>query len=144
MAEYAIVRGTERIRPTHHAEHLKRSLAMTDAEKLVREFAENVAAQTDAIRRGDPKTGNKYAKRYIRAFQGLRALGNEGRDALVPLMLEGRPDVRGMAAAFLLRHRPSEARRILQDLARGEGLVAFSAAETLKRWDEGAWELDPP
>jgi len=33
-------------------------LAMTQLEKLAREFAENVAAQTDAIRRGDPKTGN--------------------------------------------------------------------------------------
>jgi predicted ArsR family transcriptional regulator len=117
---------------------------MTRTEKLVREFAENVVAQTDAIRRGDPRTGNKYAKRYIRAFQALRALGDQGRDALVPLMLEGRDDVRGMAAAFLLRHRLSEAHRVLQDLARGEGFVAFSAAETLKRWNEGAWELDPP
>jgi predicted ArsR family transcriptional regulator len=117
---------------------------MTQLEKLVREFGENVAAQTDAIRRGDPKTGNKHAKRYIRAFQALRALGDQGRDALVPLMFESRDDVRGMAAAFLLRHRPDEARRVLQDLARGEGFVAFSATETLKRWEEGAWQLDPP
>jgi len=43
-------------------------VSATKIEKLVREFAENVAAQTDAIRRGDSKTGNKRAKRYIRAF----------------------------------------------------------------------------
>lgn len=116
---------------------------MTQLDKLVREFAENVAAQTDAIRRGDPKTGNKHAKRYLRAFEALRSHGDHGREALVPLMFEGRDDVRGMAAAFLLRHRPDEAGRVLQDLARGGGLAAFSAGETLKRWDEGTWALDP-
>lgn len=115
---------------------------MTRIEKLAREFAENVAAQTDAIRRGDARTGNKHAKRYIRAFEALRALGDEGRDALVPLMFEGRDDVRVMAAAFLLRHRHDEARCVLRDLARGEGLVALSATETLKRWDEKTWKLD--
>jgi Domain of unknown function (DUF2019) len=116
---------------------------MTQVEKLVREFAENVTAQTDSIRRGDPKTGNKHAKRYVRAFQALRRHGDQGREALVPLMFEGRDDVRGMAAAFLLRHRPDDARRVLQCLARGEGFTAFSAGETLKRWEEGTWALDP-
>ncbi len=116
---------------------------MTRAEKLVQRFAENVEAQTNAMRRGDATTGNKHAKRYIRAVRGLQALGDEGRDALVPLMSEGRDDVRAMAAAFLLRHRHDEACRVLRDLARGEGFVAFSAAETLNRWDEGTWQLDP-
>jgi len=117
---------------------------MTQIEKLVREFAVNVEAQTDAIRRGDPKAGNKHAKRYIRAFEELRELGDEGRDALVPLMSRGRDDVREMAAACLLRHRTDEARRVLQELAQGEGFVAFSAGEALKRWEEGSWQLDPP
>lgn len=115
---------------------------MTEIEKLVREFAENVAAQTDAIRRGDPKAGNRHAKLYIRAFQALRARGNEGREALCPLMFEGRDDVRVMAAAFLLRHRTDDARRVLEDIAGGEGLEALSAGEALQRWNEGAWALD--
>jgi hypothetical protein len=116
----------------------------TDLNALVEEFAEHVAKQTDAIWRGDPKTGNKHAKRYIRAFDALRALGDDGRDALVPLLSHARDDVRGMTAAFLLRHRHKEARRVLEELSRGEGFVAFSAGETLKRWEEKAWELDPP
>lgn len=116
---------------------------MTQLEKLVHEFATSVAAQTDAIGQGDAKTGNKHAKRYIRAFATLRSIGDEGRDALLPLMKEGRADVRGVAAAFLLRHRTAEARAVLQELAAGEGLVAFSAGETLKRWEEGTWALDP-
>jgi hypothetical protein len=48
-----------------------------------------------------------------------------------------------MAAAFLLRHRHEEARRVLEDLAHGEGFVAFEASEALKRWEEGTWQLDP-
>jgi hypothetical protein len=58
-------------------------------DALVQDFADNVAAQRDATRRGDSKTGNKYAKRYAASFQKLRALGDQGRDALVPLTLPG-------------------------------------------------------
>ena len=115
-----------------------------DVAKLVKEFSENVAAQTDAIWAGDARTGNKHAKRYIRAFERLRAIGDEGREALVPLMSkEHRPDVRTTAAAFLLRYRHDEARKVLQEIARGTGLVPFEAGEILKRWDEGVWQLDP-
>jgi hypothetical protein len=75
---------------------------MKDLAKLVKEFGDNVVAQTDAIRVGDARTGNKHAKRYIQAFETLRTFGGEGRDALVPLMTEEtRADVRSMAAAYL-------------------------------------------
>lgn len=116
---------------------------MMQLEKLVQEFAASVAAQTDAIRDGDAKRGNKHAKRYIKAFQELTSLGDDGRDALSLLMKEGRADVRGMAAAFLLRYRTDEARGVLKELAAEEGLAAFSARETLNRWEEGTWALDP-
>jgi hypothetical protein len=51
-----------------------RDPAVTRLEKSVRQF-ENVAAQTDALRRGDPKGGNMHAKRYIQAFNALASLG---------------------------------------------------------------------
>lgn len=116
---------------------------MTRIERLVREFAEGVAGQTDALGRGDVASGDRHAERYIRAFESLRAIGDEGRDALAPLMCDARNDVRVVAAAYLLRHRHDEARRVLQELARGRGFTAFRAQEALKRWDEGAWQLDP-
>ena len=112
-------------------------------DKLVLEVAENVVAQTDAIMRGDAKTGNKHAKRYIKALQALRGLGDAGRDALVPLMQHPRKDVCVTAAAFLLRHKHDEARRVLEEIATGRGLAAFEANETLKRWEEKTWQLDP-
>ena len=70
-------------------------------------------------------------------------MGDAGRDALVPLMSHAQPDVRSMAAAFLLRYRHAEARRVLEEIAAGKDLIAFEATETLKRWDEGTWQLDP-
>ena len=111
---------------------------------LVATFAANVAAQSDAIARGDAKTGNKHAKRYLHAFDALRELGDAGRDALVPLMFEGRDDVREMAAGFLLRYRHDDARRVLEELAVGKGLTAFAAGQVLERWAEGTWQMDPP
>ncbi len=116
---------------------------MTKLEKLAQEFAENVVAQTEAIRQGDAKTGNRHAKRRLRAFEVLRSFGDEGRGALLPLLEHARADVRGMAAAYLLRYRTAEARAVLEELASGKGLAAFGAGETLKRWEEGTWALDP-
>ena len=112
-------------------------------ERLVEEFARNVAAQTEAISRGDAKTGNKHAEKYIAAFKKLRAYGNDGRDALAILFTHPNMDVRTTAAAFLLRYRTAEAKSILEEAAKGKGLVAFESSEALKRWEEGTWALDP-
>lgn len=109
---------------------------------LVAKFAQHVAEQTDAIWRGDSETGNKHAKRYIAAFEKLRAMGDVGRDALALLLTHERMDVRVMAAAFLLRHRTSDALEVLRDASKGSGFVAFEASEALKRWEDGSWSLD--
>ena len=116
---------------------------MTELEKLVDAFAQNVAAQTDAIWRGDAKTGNKHAKRYIAAFERLRAHGNAGREALAVLFTHSRMDVRVSAAAYLLRYRTEEAKAILEAAAQGKGLVPFEASMVLKHWADGTWALDP-
>jgi hypothetical protein len=110
---------------------------------LVQEFANSVAAQAEAIAEGDPKTGNKFARRYIAAFSKLRARGDEGRDALASLFQDPRAEVRVMAAAYLLRHCGDKARAVLTAEAEGKGLTAFGAAQALKRWEEGTWALDP-
>lgn len=112
-------------------------------ERLVEEFAENVAAQTEAIKRGDAKSGNKHANRYISALKRLRVEGNAGRDALTVLFKHPRPDVRVAAAGFLLRYRTTEAKAVLEAAASGGGVAAISATMALKHWEEGTWSLDP-
>jgi hypothetical protein len=112
-------------------------------EELVEQFAQNVAAQTDAIWRGDAKTGNKHARKYDAAFEKLRAHGNAGRDALAVLFKHPRMDVRVMAAAMLLQYRTAGAKAVLEEAAKGEGLIPFGAQQALLRWEEGTWALDP-
>ncbi|MHA7630653.1 DUF2019 domain-containing protein [Corallococcus sp. M7] len=112
-------------------------------EGLVREFAENVAAQTDAIFQPGADPEDVHGDRYIAAFDELRARGDEGREALCVLLSHPRMDVRTTAAAFLLRYRTPEARAVLEAAAKGEGLVAFGAQQSLKGWEEGTWALDP-
>ncbi|MFY0583252.1 DUF2019 domain-containing protein [Cystobacter fuscus] len=112
-------------------------------EKLAEKFAHHTAEQTDAIFRGDARTGNRHAKQRIATFKKLRAHGNAGRDALAMLLSHPRMDVRGMAAVYLLRYRTVESKAVLLEIAKGEGLAAFEASEALKRWEEGTWALDP-
>ena len=112
-------------------------------DDLVKEFAECVVAQSEAIEQNDPKAGNEFAKRYIVAFDKLRAHGDQGRDALASLLDDYRPEVRVMAAAYLLRHSGDKARSVLEIEAKKEGLVAFGAAQALQRWEDGTWALDP-
>lgn len=112
-------------------------------DELVAQFAEHVAAQTDAIWQGDAKTGNKHARKYGAVFEKLRAHGDAGREALAVLLKHPRMDVRVMAAAHLLRHRTAEAKAVLEEAARGEGMIPFGAQQALKRWAEGTWALDP-
>ena len=112
-------------------------------EMFVEEFAESMAAQTDAIQRGDARTGNKHAHRYIAALKKLRLAGDECRDALAILLKHPRTDVRVGAAGFLLRYRTAEAKTVLEAAATGAGVAAIDATMVLKHWEEGTWNLDP-
>jgi len=118
-------------------------ISAEEIHKWVQDFADSVIQQTEAIQRGDHRTANKYAKRYIAAFGKIRTIGNAGRDALASLLTHSRGDVRVMAATFLLRHRTEDALEVLRAEATGEGIVAFGASEAIKRWEEGTWTIDP-
>jgi uncharacterized protein DUF2019 len=111
-------------------------------ERIVEDFAQNVAEHTDAIWRGDRTGGRKYTQRYVAAFKKLRAHGDAGRDALATLLTHPRMDVRVKAATYLLSDRPAQARPILEEAAKGEGMIPFLASQTLKYWEEGTWRLD--
>lgn len=116
---------------------------VSDLERLVREVESNVAAQTEAIKRGEAKAGNKHANRYITALKKLRLEGDLGRDALAVLLKHPRTDVRVTAAGFLLRYRTAEAKAVLEAAAGEGGAAAIGATMVLKHWEEGTWSLDP-
>lgn len=112
---------------------------------LVEKFEENVLKQNSCIRDSNPTEGNKAAKKYIKAFKDLiDQFGDEGRDKLAELLKNPDEGVRAMAAAFLMRYKTLESKKVLSEIAAGKGFVAFGAGETLKRWQEGTWALDLP
>jgi hypothetical protein len=113
---------------------------VTKIEDLVMSFAEGVRAFETASRVRD---ATREHTQIVEAFKGLTQYGDEGRDALMALFEDPSPKVRSYAATFLLRHCNDEATRVLKDIAKGEGLVAFSAGQALERWKEGEWSLDP-
>ena len=114
------------------------------ADGLVTQFAKNVMAQNDAIMNGlGHRIGNIHAKRYIRCFDALCALGDHGKEKLSTLFVHEDPGVRSMAATFLLKYKTHEALHVLRELSKGEGLVAFGSQEAIKRWEEGTWDLEP-
>ena len=116
---------------------------MTDYSDIVEAFAKNIIAQSNALESGSVGKANSFAKRYLSAFNRLRQHGDEGRQALMPLLKHERADVRAMTAAFLLRHCEAAARTVLEAEAGGDGAVAFGARQALLRWEEGTWALDP-
>ena len=93
------------------------------------------------MRRGNLAVGNRHADGYMAAWHALRdQYGDAGRDGLSTLLEHPNTDVRAMAAACLLRHKTAEATRVLEE-AKAAG--HFGAEQTLERWREGAWNLDP-
>ena len=112
-------------------------------EKWGHEFEMGVVGQNDTMLRVGARTGNKFAMQYTNAFKKLREYGDAGREALCVLLEHPRPDVRTMAAAFLLRDRTDEAMAVLRGAAAGKGVVALGATMTIKGWEEGTWALDP-
>lgn len=116
---------------------------MTSLSQLVEEFADTVIGQKAALKVNNHRKGNRLAKARRQLWQQIRAHGDEGREALSTLLEDRRPDVRGMAAAYLLRYKTDEAKQVLQEVAEGEGIAAFGAAQALQRWEEGDWHLDP-
>jgi len=112
-------------------------------EQLINKFAENIIKQNQYIENGNSREGNICAKKYISAFKTLVDLfGDEGRESLSRLFNHDNEGVRQMTAAFLLKYKTNEAKKVLEELVKRKGLISFNASETLKRWEEGTWSLD--
>lgn len=114
-------------------------------QELVDAFIFHVTAQAEALERNMPGTGNRHAREQATALDKLRAQGDAGMKALATLLNHPRRDVAAGAAVYLLQHRAHEeaARKVLEDISRGEGLLAFGASLTLKRWAEGTLAPEP-
>ena len=113
-------------------------------DDCVNEFASSAVAQHDAIwLDADARKADQLVDKVNRAFEFLRLQGDVGRDALMRLFFDSRPEVRVSAAAYLLRHCTPEALAVLKREAAGAGMPAFQASQAIERWKDGTWSLDP-
>lgn len=110
--------------------------------ELLQMFADAAARNHTASIAGDYRNANRAAKTVAKAFRQLREMGDEGYQALLTLFEHEDKAVSTMAAAYLLRYATDAAVQILQENARDEGLMGFSAQQALERWREGDWHLD--
>ncbi len=110
---------------------------------LVDKFAESVLRQSECLNKGDWKSGNKHAKNYIKSFNEICKIGDIAKEQLKELFQHENDNVRAMAATFLLKYDTDASLEILNEIAKKPGIVGFEAQESIKRWEEGAWDLDP-
>jgi hypothetical protein len=112
-----------------------------DRAQLLNDFTGAIIEQNACIMDGNPKTGNRAAKRYITAARQLLSGGEESIDAFAGLLKHGNPSVRCMAAAFLLKDRTRLSVMALKPIAKGDGLAALGAQMTLKRFKDGNLDI---
>jgi hypothetical protein len=82
-------------------------------EHLVQVFATNVLAVRETDLTGDWRKANKHVRAYLKAFDELRKIGDEGREALATLLDDPSDDVRSAAACFLLTWRSQNQSRAI-------------------------------
>jgi hypothetical protein len=116
-------------------------VAAREPDDLVATFARAVLAQGEAIRSGDHRLGNRHAKAYTAAADALIAAGDASIDSFCSLLEHPSDQVRTMAAAFLLSRRTKLALATLEPIARGKGLAALGAQNTLERYRRGDLEI---
>ena len=114
---------------------------MKHKKSLIEQFANAVISQRQCIGGGDAKKGNEFAASYIAAAKDLLAGGEESIESFSTLLVHADESVRCMAAAFLLKSRTSQAVEALTPIAKGGGLNAVGAQETLKRFEGGDLEI---
>ena len=112
---------------------------MKSGEVRTAELHELVAAYRDAARThgerlesGSVRKCNRAADLLAAIYAELRFRGIEAQRALLALLTDPAPGVRGWAAAHALEFAPDVGEPVLIELSKLEGLVGFSAEEWRK------------
>lgn len=90
-----------------------------------------------SITRRNFRAGNPAADKIAAIYREIRNRGVEHQRMLLPLLLNTDIGVRGWTAAHALEFEARQGEAILTDIAKGDGLEAFSAEMTLKVWRAG-------
>ncbi len=106
---------------------------LEEVPELAARYREAAAASADIT---NPRKQNKWADEVYRCYKRLRET-EEGRSAIMALMDDPDPHVRGWSAAHGLAWNTERARKVLETLRDGGGPGSFSAKWTLIEFDRG-------
>ena len=121
----------------HIGDHNNESL-----EKILNVFIEASIKHNAAIMQGDSKTANLQARRIHKSFLEIINIGRDGREALLKLVDHTDPSVVAMAATYSLKYNAEKSLSILRKISKDPGLIGLRAAQSIKNWESGTWELE--
>jgi hypothetical protein len=113
-----------------------------DIDKTVNDFVQAAKKHYAATMMGDPETTNRYARKLHGIFQKIVALGNDARDKLLAKTDDDDAAVAAMAAVYSLKYNTEKSLAALKRIASDPGIIGFEAQQAIKRWEEGAWQLE--
>jgi hypothetical protein len=111
-------------------------------EDLLDSFTTATRVHFQATSDGDYKAANKAAKRIHQTFLRLREHGSDAREALLQLALSSADAIAVMAAVYSMKYDSARALTVLKRFSKDSGILGLQAAQAVKRWKSGEWELE--
>ena len=108
----------------------------TRLDLLLHRFGSAAQAHFAALEAMDADAANRHALMISRLHLAIIA-DPAGTEALVTLLLDERPAVRGMVAVYCLHANTARSLDVLRELAQLPGLMGFRASCALERWEKG-------
>ncbi len=115
---------------------------MTQIEETIDQMLKQYRDAAEKTSNRDPNIANKWVDELLKWYKRLRET-EEGRTAMITLLTDPSPDVRGWAATHVLGWRPEIARPVLENLRDSKGRRSFDAEIVLREFDKGRLSFDP-
>lgn len=103
-------------------------------QELIEAYAKAASLHGLATSAGNATRANDSYDTILGIYAELRKRGEDDVRQLRPLLRSDDAGVRAWSAIHLLKVVPSEAVPVLEAVASGRGLVAFSARMSLEKW----------
>ena len=117
-------------------------MAQEQIDRLIADFVKAAKKHHEATMQGYWPETNKQAKRISKTFRDLVEIGESARQALLALVDSDDLAVASAAAVFSLKYDTERSQVALRRIAKEPGIIGFGAEQALKRWEEGAWQLE--
>ncbi len=108
---------------------------------LIAEYSAWAVSHGNATNEGNPEVANRSHDELMRVFGDIRSFAEEGAYALLSLTASPNEAVRCWAATHSLRYDSARAERVLEELGKGDGPIAFDAEMVLSEWKGGTLEI---